>query len=50
MKEPKFSIWRDGERILKLSRKQATEIQENQLDIRLLLKGTDNLEAFFDEI
>jgi hypothetical protein len=26
MKEPKFSIWREGERILKLTRKQATEI------------------------
>lgn len=50
MKEPKFSIWKDGERILKLSRKQATDIQEGVLDIRQLLKGVDDVEAFLDEI
>ena len=50
MREPKFSIWKDGERILKLTRRQATEIQEGLLDIRTLLKNLDNLDAFIDEI
>lgn len=50
MREPKFSIWKDGERILKLTRKQATEIQENILDIRSLLKNIPDVDAFIDEI
>jgi hypothetical protein len=33
----KYGVWKDGERILKLSSSQATAIQENTLDIRGLL-------------
>ncbi len=40
----------DEGRILKLTRRQATEIQEGVLDIRMLLKNVDNLDAFIDEI
>ena len=35
---------------MKLTRRQATEIQEGVLDIRTLLKNLDNLDAFIDEI
>ena len=50
MKEPKFSVWKEGERILKLTRKQATDIQENVISVRNLLRNLKDVESFCNEI